>query len=176
MTALTGGPAGGDNLVGFNGADYMVQDRWFQSLRPDGGEQLRYTLFADSGALPAASGLTSGNLAWGGDYGGWACDGANKGLKFNPIASRSKKTLICAMYSGSAGFTINAHFQDGSAPDATLSFSGDANHWWKAEWIGKQENTLLDFEIRSQGAGFCRVMYMYIGVPVKPHRPIGGRS
>ncbi len=188
LTALTGGVAGGYELAGFTGADYMRKQDHTYGNKAQGGRQLAYTTFNDTGT-PLSNGwyasrinrgtadaadLTSGDYAPATNYAGHLVPQANSGIKATCFADQKLRVLRFAMEC-TGNFRVRVSLSDGSVPDQLLTLPTSGAAWWQCTWRALQPNTFMNFEVRMLTGTNGQILpeYAYIGVPTKPARPKG---
>jgi hypothetical protein len=190
LSALTGGEAGGLSLVGFNGADFGRKSNFGWATKLQGGQQLAYTTFNDTGS-PLSNGNaqnrsnrascaqgdlvadTTGTSA-GGTYFGHLVPQANSGIRSTCFADQKLRVLRFAMEC-TGNFRVRVSLSDGSMPDQLLTLPTSGAAWWQCTWRAVQPNSFMNFEIRMLTGTNGQLLpeYAYIGVPTKPARPKG---
>lgn len=189
LTTLTGGVAGGASITGFTGADWIrSRNAGFYDIKQEGGNQLVYALFNDTGSALYYSGSGAANLAsvdpldspGAGSpipFDGIQFPQINSGIKFSPIADQRKRRLVMACQTYGGTFQVKASLADGSYADQTLALPSTLNtvvqSWWQCDWRGLAANSVINFEVRllaGTGTSFA-VQYAYIPVPEDAPRP-----
>ncbi len=190
LTALTGGVAGGYEIAGFTGADYFRKSNFGYATKLQGGGQLAYTTFNDSGTAVSNGGAASRSnrasfeqadivsggtgTSAGGTYFGHNIAQANSGIRSTCFADQKLRVLRFAMEC-TGNFRVRVSLSDGSMPDQLLTLPTSGAAWWQCTWRAVQPNTFMNFEVRMLTGTNGQLLpeYAYIGVPTNPARPKG---